>query len=174
MKIFFFDLWSKKMELMKQNHLLKIGFVIFLKGAPFSDFSDYRLLNYMPSGIQICIPLFWGKFFQLGSSLIKLWASNSFFIVWMDISRTTIYANIPNIFIQKQLLTILISLFLPTIPLVQDSFVLLHVFQDGYCAKFHQAIKKKKVWHLWRRSITIVQLCLNVSPLRWPAGSHAQ
>ena len=59
------------MELMKQNHLLKIGFVIFLKGAPFSDFIGYRLLNYMPSGIQICIPLFWGNFFQLGSSLIK-------------------------------------------------------------------------------------------------------
>ena len=56
---------------MKQNHLLKIGFVIFLKGAPFSDFIDYRLLNLMPSGIQICIPLFWGNFFQLGSSLIK-------------------------------------------------------------------------------------------------------
>ena len=47
----FFDLCSKKMELMKQNHLLKIGFVIFLKGAPFSDFVDYRYLNYMPSGI---------------------------------------------------------------------------------------------------------------------------
>ena len=59
------------MELMKQNHLLKIGFVIFLKGAPFWDFVDYRLLNYMPSGIQICIPLFWGNFSQLGSSLIK-------------------------------------------------------------------------------------------------------
>ena len=56
---------------MKQNHLLKIGFVIFLKGATFSDFVDYRLWNYMPSVIQICIPLFWGKFFQLGSSLIK-------------------------------------------------------------------------------------------------------
>ena len=66
----FFDLWSKKMELMKQNHLLKIGFVIFLKGAPFSDFVDFRLLNYMPLGIQICIPLFWGIFFQLGSSPI--------------------------------------------------------------------------------------------------------
>ena len=130
------------------------------------------------------------KFFGIGrrKTMFSLWckqkgkkklghnvASNSFFIVWMDISRMTIYANIPNIFIQKQLLTILISLFLPTIPLVQDSFVLLHVFQDGYCAKFHQAIKKKKVWHLlWRSSITIVQLCLNVSPLRWPAGSHAQ
>ena len=35
-------------------------------------FVDYRSLNYMPSGIQICI-LFWGFFFQLGSSLIKQW-----------------------------------------------------------------------------------------------------
>ena len=66
-----FELCSKKMELMKQIHLFKKGFVIFLKGAPFSDFLDYRLLNYMPSGIQMCIPLFWGIFFQLGSSLIK-------------------------------------------------------------------------------------------------------
>ena len=56
---------------MKQNHLLKIGFVI--KGATFSDVVDYRLFNYIPSGTQICIPLFWGKFFQLGSSLIKQW-----------------------------------------------------------------------------------------------------
>ena len=69
----FFELCSKKIELMKQNHLLKLGFVIFLKGAPFSDFFDYSLLNYMPSGIQICIPLFWEIFFQLGSSLIKQW-----------------------------------------------------------------------------------------------------
>ena len=67
----FFELCSKKLELMEQNHLLKIGFVIFLKGTTFSDFVDYRLLNYIPSGIQICIPVFWGKFFQLGSSLIK-------------------------------------------------------------------------------------------------------
>ena len=67
----FFELYYKKLELMKQNHLLKIGFVIFLKGATFSDFVDYRLWNYIPSGIQICFPLFWGKFFQLGSSLIK-------------------------------------------------------------------------------------------------------
>ena len=61
---------------MKQNHLLKIGFVIFLKGATFSDFVDYRLLNYIPTGIQICIPLFWGKIFQLGSSLITQWQPN--------------------------------------------------------------------------------------------------
>ena len=72
-EIKFFELCSKKLELMKQNHLLKMGFVIFLRGATFSDFVDYRLWNYMPSGIQICIPLFWGKFFQLGSRLIKQW-----------------------------------------------------------------------------------------------------
>ena len=69
----FFDLWCKKLELMEQNHLLKIGFVIFLKGATFSDFVEYRLWNCMPSGIQICIPLFWGKFFQLDSCIIKQW-----------------------------------------------------------------------------------------------------
>ena len=38
---------------MKQNLLLEGGFVIFLKGAPFSDFIDHGILNYMPSGIQI-------------------------------------------------------------------------------------------------------------------------
>ena len=59
----FFELCSKKIELMKQIHLLKIGFVIFLKGATFSDFIYYRLLNYIPSGIRICFPLFWGIFF---------------------------------------------------------------------------------------------------------------
>ena len=52
-------------------NLLKIGFVIFVKGAPFLDFVDYRLLNCIPSVIQICIPLFCGIFFQLGSSLIE-------------------------------------------------------------------------------------------------------
>ena len=31
------------MELMKQNHLFKKVFVIFLKGATFSDFIDTRL-----------------------------------------------------------------------------------------------------------------------------------
>ena len=65
------------MELMKQNHLLKIGFVIFLRGAPFSDFVDYRLLYYMPLGIQICILLFWGIFIQISFSLIKQSLSNS-------------------------------------------------------------------------------------------------
>ena len=46
-EIKFFDLCRKKLELMKQNHLLKIGLVIFLKGATFSDFVGYRLLNYI-------------------------------------------------------------------------------------------------------------------------------
>ena len=40
----FFDLFIKKMELMKQNHFLKIGFVIFLKRAPLSDFVDYTYI----------------------------------------------------------------------------------------------------------------------------------
>ena len=40
----FFDLLSKKLELMKQIHLLEIGFVIFLQGPTFSDFVDTRLL----------------------------------------------------------------------------------------------------------------------------------
>ena len=39
----FFDLLSKKLELMKQIHLFKKGFVIFLKGAPFSDFIETGL-----------------------------------------------------------------------------------------------------------------------------------
>ena len=38
---------SKKLELMKQNHLLKIGFVTFLKGATFLDFVENRLWNYI-------------------------------------------------------------------------------------------------------------------------------
>ena len=59
---------------MKQIHLFKKGFVIFLKGAPFSDFIDNGLWNYMPSGIQIHFPLFWRIFFPLGSNLIKLWS----------------------------------------------------------------------------------------------------
>ena len=50
---------------MKQNHHLKIGFVIFLKGATFSDFIDYGLLNYITSGIQIHFPLFWRIFFSI-------------------------------------------------------------------------------------------------------------
>ena len=36
-------LCSKKIELMKQIHQFKIGFVIFLKGAPFSDFIETGL-----------------------------------------------------------------------------------------------------------------------------------
>ena len=39
----FFELCCKKMELMKQIHLFKKGFVIFLKGAPFSDFIETGL-----------------------------------------------------------------------------------------------------------------------------------
>ena len=66
-----FELWSKKLELMKQIHLFKKGLVIFLKGAPFSDFIDNGLWTYIPSGIQIHFPLFWRIFFQLGSNLIK-------------------------------------------------------------------------------------------------------
>ena len=38
-----FELCSKKIELMKQIHLFKKGFVIFLKGAPFSDFIETGL-----------------------------------------------------------------------------------------------------------------------------------
>ena len=41
------------MELMKQIHLFKKGFVIFLKGATFSDFIETRLWNYKPFAIQI-------------------------------------------------------------------------------------------------------------------------
>ena len=37
-----FELCSKKMELMNQIHLFKKGFVIFLKGATFSDFIETR------------------------------------------------------------------------------------------------------------------------------------
>ena len=33
---------------MKQIHLFKKGFVIFLKGATFSDFIETRLSNYKP------------------------------------------------------------------------------------------------------------------------------
>ena len=42
-KIKFFELCSIKMELMKQIHLFRKGFVIFLKGATFSDFIDNGL-----------------------------------------------------------------------------------------------------------------------------------
>ena len=56
---------------MKQIHLFKKGFLIFLKGATFSDLIDNSLFNYKPLAIQIRNPLFWGIFFQLGSNLIK-------------------------------------------------------------------------------------------------------
>ena len=36
----------QKSELMRQIHLFKKSFVIFLKGATFSDFIDTRLSNY--------------------------------------------------------------------------------------------------------------------------------
>ena len=42
-EINFFELCCKNMELMKQIHLFKKGFVIFLKGAPFSDFIETGL-----------------------------------------------------------------------------------------------------------------------------------
>ena len=38
-----FELCSKKLELMKRIYLFKKGFVIFLKGAPFSDFIETGL-----------------------------------------------------------------------------------------------------------------------------------
>ena len=67
-----FDLCSKKMELMKQIHLFKKGFMVFLKGATFSDFIETRLWNYKPLAIQIHYPLrILEGFFQLGSNLIK-------------------------------------------------------------------------------------------------------
>ena len=67
----YFDLCSKKLEIMKQIHLFKKGFVIFLKGATFSDFIETRLSNYKPLAIRIRFPLFWRISFQLGSNLIK-------------------------------------------------------------------------------------------------------
>ena len=70
-EIKFFELCSKKMEVMKQIHLFKKGLVNFLKGALFSDYTETGLWNYIPSGIQIHFPLFWRIFFQLGSNLIK-------------------------------------------------------------------------------------------------------
>ena len=49
---------------MNQIHLFKKGFVIFLKGATFSDFIDTRLSNYKPFVIRIRFPLFWRIFFS--------------------------------------------------------------------------------------------------------------
>ena len=70
-EINFFDLCSKKFELMLLIHLGKRGFVIFLQGPTFWDFIDSRVLNYIPSGIRICFPLFWGILLVLGPSPIK-------------------------------------------------------------------------------------------------------
>ena len=39
----------QKLELMKQIHLFKKGFVIFLKGATISDFIETRLWKYKPT-----------------------------------------------------------------------------------------------------------------------------
>ena len=47
----------QKLELMEQNLLFKTGFKIFLKAAPFWDFIDAGLSNFMTSGIQIRFPL---------------------------------------------------------------------------------------------------------------------
>ena len=64
-KVNFFELCPKKNKLMlKQNHLLKIDFVIFLKGATFSDFIETRLSNYKPLAIRIRFLLFW-RFFSI-------------------------------------------------------------------------------------------------------------
>ena len=52
------------LELMKLN-LFNKGFVIFLKGATFSDFIETRLLNYKPLAIRIHFPLFWRIFFSI-------------------------------------------------------------------------------------------------------------
>ena len=60
----FIFLCSKKLELMKQIHLFKTGFVIFLKGASFSDFFDNRLSNYKPLAIRVRFSLFRGFSFN--------------------------------------------------------------------------------------------------------------
>ena len=60
------------LELMKLN-LFNKGFVIFLKGATFSDFIETGLSKKKTLAIRIHFPLFWGIFFQLGSNLIKKW-----------------------------------------------------------------------------------------------------
>ena len=56
---------------MKQIHLFKKSFMIFLKGDTFSEFIETRLSNYKPLAIRIHFPLFWRNFFQLGLNLIK-------------------------------------------------------------------------------------------------------
>ena len=50
---------------MKEIHLFKKGFVIFLKGATFLDFIETRLSNYKPLAIWIHFPLFWRIFFSI-------------------------------------------------------------------------------------------------------------
>ena len=47
--IIFFRFMCQKLELMKQIHLIKKGFVIFVKGAMFLDFIDTRLSNNKPT-----------------------------------------------------------------------------------------------------------------------------
>ena len=64
---------------MKQIHLFKKCFVIFLKGATFSNFIEIRLSNYKPLPIRIRFPLFLRIFFQLGSNLMKQWHLNAHF-----------------------------------------------------------------------------------------------
>ena len=68
-----FDLCIKKMELMKQIHLFRKGFVIFLKGSTFSDFIETSLWNYKHLAIQIRFPLFWRVFFQSSSERFTSW-----------------------------------------------------------------------------------------------------
>ena len=70
-EVIFFLFMCQKLKLMKQIHLFKKDFVIFLKGATFSDFIETRLWNYKHLAIRIRFPLFWRIFFQLGSNLIK-------------------------------------------------------------------------------------------------------
>ena len=47
------------MKLMKQIHFFKKYFMIFLKGATFSDFIETRLSNYKPLAIRNRFPLFY-------------------------------------------------------------------------------------------------------------------
>ena len=91
----FMKLYSEEIDLAKQNHLLKIGFVIFLKGAMFSDFIDYRLLKCIPSGIQIHFPPFWRIFFSIRfkpHQVVYLYLNNELF------SSSKLYYKICNSF----------------------------------------------------------------------------
>ena len=97
-----FELCRKKLELMKQIHMFKKGFVIFLKRAPFSDFIETRLSNYKPFtalAIRIRFPLFWRISFQLGSNLIKQCVSNAYFLVFVNSTfpPSMAFSNISNI-----------------------------------------------------------------------------